>query len=441
MQKELDLHDLSLLHNKSISIARIDDEYCIYKQLDISEDKTIVITHRRNWFYQNSNYKLYLDIIESNYSGNYESYKLHVENISIDYHIEGRYTNEALITLNNVLFYFDNGFRIRNYIKYKDGAALVGNVPITFINKTLALSDTLVHLKDLLENTEQCLQIFNSLNITTEVKNSDGVKNTLNKIQPFLDNLSTNLRKATVYILLEEITKSTKGIKNSVIFNKLFNKLFEVDDFNRLIDKLELCLLKAKNYHFYENYLNEISAEFPNIRELRKDKLKKNQTKAFNKVMEDVDFIDINAEKYPITFDKIQTGEIPLGTFFRKQLESYFLYNDNWELWERFIQRFPEESVELAKEVSKRTTYEKDIMSYMYFVLDGLPQYLEKYTGKKWTCEPKLVTSANELEPPKIGDNGVTKKRSALTPIVDNEKCHIIVPYVSMSVGGARTQY
>ena len=80
-------------------------------------------------------------------------------------------------------------------------------------------------------------------------------------------------------------------------------------------------------------------------------------------------------------------------------------------------------------------------MSYFYFTLYELPEYLEQQTGRKWKGIPKLVNSANELDPPTAGSNGVAKSRSALTPIVDNENNTVTVPYVSMQIGGYQTTY
>jgi hypothetical protein len=62
-------------------------------------------------------------------------------------------------------------------------------------------------------------------------------------------------------------------------------------------------------------------------------------------------------------------------------------------------------------------------------------------TGKEWSCSPRLVNSANELDPPKEGETGTAKTRSALTPIVDNENCTVVVPYVAMHIPGYSTTY
>jgi hypothetical protein len=46
-----------------------------------------------------------------------------------------------------------------------------------------------------------------------------------------------------------------------------------------------------------------------------------------------------------------------------------------------FKRGYGEQAIELANEVKGRTTYEKDLMSYFYFVLYGLPEFLKKHTG------------------------------------------------------------
>jgi hypothetical protein len=99
--------------------------------------------------------------------------------------------------------------------------------------------------------------------------------------------------------------------------------------------------------------------------------------------MDDLDFVKIDKEKYPLTYEAVHSGTLPLGTFFRKSGTSYFVYNDNWELWEEMLLLYPKESKEIAQEASRRTTYEKDLMSYFQFMLHTLPEYLEKNTAMR----------------------------------------------------------
>jgi hypothetical protein len=177
------------------------------------------------------------------------------------------------------------------------------------------------------------------------------------------------------------------------------------------------------------------------LKDVKKSAIKRRQTGAFNKIMADLDFIEIDRDKYPKTHEAVYNGDIPVGTFFRKTGETYFAYNDSWDLWEEMLTYHHDIAIQIAKEASSRSTYEKDLLSYFQFTLHTLPEYLAKHTGKPWTGIPKVVKSANELEPPSEDRPGTTKTRSALTPIVDNENNTVTVPYVTMSVYGRNTTY
>jgi hypothetical protein len=283
--------------------------------------------------------------------------------------------------------------------------------------------------------------LFESANFPTKMDllpKGSGVFKTLKRISPLYEQITNKTKLA--YLGLNAFINNTQytkdGIKVATAFNAIFEKIKTADELEKILNDLGDIYTKG-TYKFAEAVINTI----PEAKELKKAALKKKATGAFNKKMADLDFVEIDEAKYPITHKAVFDGELPIGTFFRKEDDTYFLYNDNWALWEEFLSRFPQEAVELAKEASRRSTYEKDLMSYFYFILRTLPKYLEKHTNTAWTCSPKLVKSANELEPPTVGSNGVAKTRSALTPIVDNEKAHVVVPYVSMAVGGRATQY
>ena len=279
-------------------------------------------------------------------------------------------------------------------------------------------------------------KLFSSVTSKPSIKNADGVAKTLVRIIPFYENL--NVFESIAFAVAVDNTKKTlSNIKFSVIFNKLFEKVNDQESFNAVIKSM------SEIFREYTGnvYLQKLMDVIPDARDVKKAALKRKSTGAFNKIMDDLDFVDIDQKLYPLTHEAVHSGDLPLGTFFRKTGESYFIYNDNWSLWEDMLLAYPEEAKQLANTCSGRTTYEKDLMSYFYFVLYKLPNYLEKHTGKKWKGIPKLVNSANELDPPKEGDNGVAKTRSALTPIVDNVNNTVIVPYVSMRISGYNTTY
>ncbi len=97
---------------------------------------------------------------------------------------------------------------------------------------------------------------------------------------------------------------------------------------------------------------------------------------------------------------------------------------------------------EIAQDASRRTTYEKNVTPYIAFLF-RIEGYLGRHTerGKKWRAMPKFVKSEWELEMSEAEEGGTTKRRSALTPVPDNEARVITVPYVAMAISGVRTTY
>ena len=288
----------------------------------------------------------------------------------------------------------------------------------------------------------------NNIKLVYEKNLVDGITKTLAVIKPFFDKVAEEeemIFGLSAFIELIESTKRTiNSVKFSVIFNKIFSSIQTQEDFDTKLKELAVLLeerhnqkINVSNKEFPEYVMDSL----PEAREIKKASLKRKSTGAINKIMDDLDFISIDKDKYPLTHEAIFSGDIPKGTFFRKNGDSYFVYNDNWEIWERMLKLHRDVAIEIASEASRRTTFEKDIMSYFFFVLEKLPNYLEKHTGKSWKCFPKLISAERELDPPTEGDNGVAKSRSALTPIVDNEKREVVVPYVSMRLSGYQTTY
>lgn len=192
--------------------------------------------------------------------------------------------------------------------------------------------------------------------------------------------------------------------------------------------------------HYYQLKFDDAFRSSPVFLPKRKKALEAKGNRAFTLLMRDVENLKLDEKKYPLTAKTIKAGDLPISTFFKKS-EQYFLFNDNWSLWEQMLKKYHEQAIEIAKEAASRTHYEKDLMSYFYFVLHRLPEYLKKYTKQKWTCIPKLVSDTNELEAPEADATGTSRQRSALTPIVDNEKKTVVVPYTSLKVPGVQTTY
>jgi len=278
---------------------------------------------------------------------------------------------------------------------------------------------------------------------TEETSMGVGISKVLSKnVMPYLDELK---REHTAhYCILRSLITDTRrtldSVKLSTVFNIVFEGVKDIEDLKSRIwpDHWEL----PKNQSYYRDGViaDDWYRAQECYKEQRKKALKSQSGRAITKVMEEVESLNLDESLYPKTFKAVTEGELPLGTFFRKS-EQYFVFNDNWALWEEMLAKYPIEAKEIAASAAPRTTYEKDLMSYFYFVLHALPEYLQAQTGEEWTCSPKLVNSQDELEPPKE-EGGVSRKRSALTPIVDNDKKTVVVPYASLAVsGGYGTTY
>ncbi len=276
---------------------------------------------------------------------------------------------------------------------------------------------------------------------------SKGIKKVLGRLLPFYEMLLSGNEVfliATFHSFVSETKRTINGVKVAGLFNQYFQDVSDYESFTKKLKEIYAIFTEIesarKNYASYdfEGWFERI----PGYLDLRKEALRSQSGRALTKMVQDVDSLRFDPQRCPTLMELIHDGSIPVSTFFRKDGEEvYFLFNDNWDLFEEFLSKHRDVGIELAKLVSQRTTYEKSLMSYMYFVLYDLPEFLQKHTGKTWVCLPKIVESAEELEPPSSEQGRVTKKRSALTPIVDNENCTVVVPYACLKVYGRQTTY
>jgi len=163
------------------------------------------------------------------------------------------------------------------------------------------------------------------------------------------------------------------------------------------------------------------------------------------------DGLGVMAGKYPLLRAAIEGGHVPIGVFNQppERGQAGQPINREFALWERALGQpgWAETIYEIARNASGRTTYERDITPYLMFLF-RICQYLDQHAprgrGQKWKATPKFVQSQWELEMDDsegANENGTQKRRSAFTPVADNEKGIVEVPYVAVSVSGVRTQW
>ena len=154
--------------------------------------------------------------------------------------------------------------------------------------------------------------------------------------------------------------------------------------------------------------------------------------------------LGVSKDKHPLFYAAVSEGKIPLTLFHNpgKQLE---LTNIEFDLWEKAFKRegWAEPLSAISNNASRRSTYDKKVTPYISFLFK-IEQYLNKHCPGKtsWKAIPKFVATQWELEMEEEVKEGQTaKKRSALTPVADNEARTITVPYAGIAVYGRQTTY
>lgn len=150
--------------------------------------------------------------------------------------------------------------------------------------------------------------------------------------------------------------------------------------------------------------------------------------------------LGISEEKHPKLHAAVTSGAVPLNVFHQPDKTPV---NREFSLWERAFERGWDEALsQIATNASGRSTYEKDITPYLAFLF-RIEKFLDRHapgpTG--WKAQPKFVSSSWQLEMDEPSEDGTVKRRSAFTPVADNETRTITVPYVAVSVSGARTTW
>jgi hypothetical protein len=294
-------------------------------------------------------------------------------------------------------------------------------------------------------NKEESLRAWNTyFKIQAPSEDWKGLFNILKKNEALFDEIEKE--HPVVWLFLNWMTSSSTYEKTTN--NKLLASFFTKMEFSK--DKIVEALYKlltnpglVKISYWYHNpgvIIREYVATLEGAQEALQDAEAKTDYTKLRTETAKADTLGITEDKYPILRALVVSSEIPSNVF--REINDLPV-NREFELWEEALS--VSENVEgicaIAKNASGRTTYGREITPYLSFVLYTLPEYLNKYTGYKWTCRTKYVSSQWQLEMDEADENGTVKRRSAMTPIVDNENKIVTVPYVGLSVGGARTQY
>lgn len=151
--------------------------------------------------------------------------------------------------------------------------------------------------------------------------------------------------------------------------------------------------------------------------------------------------LGIHPRRHKNLMRAVSTGKIALSMFHTTG-DPLNLINVEFDVWERALKRkeWSDVIINICNAVTNKNRFEKHVTPYLSFLF-RVEKYLKRHTGRNWTAFPKLVNSEAQLEMQERDENGTVKTRSALTPIADNEKNTITVPYAGLKMYGAQTTY
>jgi len=279
-----------------------------------------------------------------------------------------------------------------------------------------------------------------------------GLKATVKKkdIAPNLDRMKEE--KSLLWIFWEclQSGKTHDGVKNNQLLST-FLKLHGAD-YDELTDHLGKAMASlidsppGERYYssdYMKTKMREACLLLPGASDLKASKTKKKVWSEAKGLMDKSGILGIDPKRHPKLHKAISEKKVPLSVFHEPDSKEH-LINVEFDLWEKALSQkgWSEILFAIAQDAARRSTYTKNVTSYMAFLFK-IPVYLDRHTPgrQKWRAMPKFVANASELEMKEESDGGTVKTRSALTPIVDNEERTITVPYAAVQISGFGTAY
>lgn len=185
--------------------------------------------------------------------------------------------------------------------------------------------------------------------------------------------------------------------------------------------------------------------DFPGAAEKLDSQEAKSRWQYANSARQKAEVLGILPDKHPNLLRLLEGNEITFNTFHEPGKEDT-LVNVEFDRFEWALSQPDWEPAlkQILATVSGRTTYTHSISSYIAF-LRKLPKYLDRHAprpdGSKWKAMPSYVDSAWKLEMDEATEEGTTKRRSALTPVADNDTGIVTIPYASIRMSGVQTTY
>lgn len=293
---------------------------------------------------------------------------------------------------------------------------------------------------------------------TSEYVDRKSIKSIENKktIKPNLERLEKEEPVLFNYFLWLHDGKISGGVSNNQLLAAWLKTVGE--DYDQLKESLEkvfkTCYVKqTKEGRSYPSLpeQRDMCLMFDEAKE--KDRAKREHKEWYLRKTnaEKADGLGCNKDTYPLTHTAIESGDLPINLF-HDPCDKLKAVNTEWGIWEKALKRdgWSDVLFSIAQSASGRTTYDKDVTPYISFLF-RIEKYLDRHAPRPkvkgsrkkvgWKAMPKFVESQWYLEMESGNENGTVNKRSALTPLPDNESGTIEVPYAAMAIHGRQTTY
>lgn len=239
--------------------------------------------------------------------------------------------------------------------------------------------------------------------------------------------------------------------KDKTSNNKLIAAMLTLvgEDYVALRDELRRVMLNyfnLPNGNYRGSDSRDVCLSFVGAKDKIEDAKAKAQWQFAKSARNQAEVIGISPTKHPLLLAAIESNQITMSLFHEAGKEDN-LINVEFDLWEKALARpgWSEVLLKIASNAGSRTTYSKRVTSYLAYLFK-LEKYLDRTAPRakkaKWKTMPKFVSSQWELEmTDEATEEGTTKRRSAMTPVADNDTGVVTVPYVAMAVSGIRTTW
>lgn len=265
------------------------------------------------------------------------------------------------------------------------------------------------------------------------------------KIAPNLSKLSTEYPLLYTFFLWLHNDKVKGGISNNQCLAAMLKKNGE--NYDDLKTQLRSVLDRANTIetsYYADDTTKQLCLLFDAAKTKDEEQRSHKEWYLKNTAGEQAEALGIDKKTYPLLWEAVSNNDIPIGVFHNPG-DKLSIINVEFDLWEKALKRprYADVLNKIAANAASRSTYERDMIPYISFLFK-IERYLDKHApqkGKHWKAIPAYVNSEWQLEMDEATEEGTVKKRSALTPVADNETMIVTVPYAAIAVHGRQTTY